>query len=198
MGSFSGFVGSLFVFHGWFGTICCFISQIFKILPRLALITRSRRMATNLERMQIMMEEIGPAMPEIEAVIQSEEKNWAIQFEDQSIVMLEWAENPDRVVLTAMLGAPSESMQLSVYETLLCYNLLWKDTGGVKMALSGPAGELVLLYELFASNLNRNELQTVLINFVSISQVWSVYVTGEGDQQVSNLPSPTDMLHLGA
>jgi hypothetical protein len=155
-------------------------------------------MATNLERMQIMMEEIGPAMSEIEAVIQSEEKNWAVQFEDQSIVMLEWAESPDRVVLTAMLGVPSEAMQLSVYETLLCYNLLWKDTGGVKMALSGPGGELVLLYELFASNLNRNELQTVLINFVSISQVWSVYVTGEGEQPASNLPSPTDMLHLGA
>lgn len=45
-------------------------------------------MARNLERIQIMMEEIGPNMPEIEAVIQSEEKNWAIQFEDQSIVML--------------------------------------------------------------------------------------------------------------
>ena len=155
-------------------------------------------MATNLERMQIMMEEIGPAMPEVEAVIQSEEKNWAIQFEDQSIVMLEWAESPDRVVLTAMLGIPSETMQLSVYETLLCYNLLWKDTGGVKMALSGPGGELVLLYELFATNLNRNELQTVLINFVSIAQVWSVYVTGEGDQSANGLPSPTDMLHLGA
>ena len=155
-------------------------------------------MATNLERMQIMMEEIGPAMPEVEAVIQSEEKNWAIQFEDQSIVMLEWAESPDRVVLTAMLGIPSETMQLSVYETLLCYNLLWKDTGGVKMALSGPGGELVLLYELFTTNLNRNELQTVLINFVSIAQVWSVYVTGEGDQSASSLPSPTDMLHLGA
>ena len=155
-------------------------------------------MATNLERMQIMMEEIGPAMSEIEAVIQSEEKNWAIQFEDQSIVMLEWAENPDRIVLTAILGTPSESMQLSVYETLLCYNLLWKDTGGVKMALSGPGGELVLLYELFAANLNRNELQTVLINFVSISQVWSVYVTGEGEEPASQLPSPTDMLHLGA
>jgi hypothetical protein len=66
-----------------------------------------------------MMEEIGPNMPDIEAVIQSEEKNWAIQFEDQSIVMLEWADQPDRVVLSAMLGAPSEKMQLSVYETLL-------------------------------------------------------------------------------
>lgn len=155
-------------------------------------------MATNLERMQIMMEEIGPAMPEIEAVIQSEEKNWAIQFEDQSIVMLEWAENPDRVVLTAILGTPSETMQLSVYETLLCYNLLWKDTGGVKMALSGPGGELVLLYELFAATLNRHDLQTVLINFVSIAQVWGVYVTGDGDDQAAQLPSRTDMLHLGA
>jgi hypothetical protein len=155
-------------------------------------------MATNLERMQIMMEEIGPSMSEIEAVIQSEEKNWAIQFEDQSIVMLEWTDSPDRVVLSAMLGTASESMQLSVYETLLCYNLLWKDTGGVKMALSGPGGELVLLYELFASNLSLNELQTVLANFVSIAQVWSVYVTGESDQAAPALPSSLDMLNLSA
>ncbi len=84
-------------------------------------------MATNLERIQAMMEEIGPAMAEIEAVIQSEDKNWAIQFEDQSIIMLEWAERPDRIVLSSMLGIPSETMQLSVYEALLCYNLLWKD-----------------------------------------------------------------------
>lgn len=154
-------------------------------------------MATSLERMQIMMEEIGPAMSEIEAVIQSEEKNWAIQFEDQSIAMLEWAEKPDRVVLSAMLGIPSESMQLSVYETLLCYNLLWKDTGGVKMALAGPSGELMLLYELYAGDLSINELQTVLTNFVSIAQVWTLYVTGEGEQSVS-LPDPVDMLHLGA
>lgn len=155
-------------------------------------------MASHLERVQIMMEEIGPSMPEIEAVIQNEEKNWAIQFDDQSIITLEWADKPERVVLTAMLGTPSESMQSSVYETLLCYNLLWKDTGGVKMALSGPGGELVLLYELFVSDLSLNELQIVLSNFVSIAQVWSVYVTGESDQSAASLPGPMDMLHLGA
>ncbi len=155
-------------------------------------------MASNLERMQIMMEEIGPSMPEIEAVIQSEESNWAIQFDDQSIIMLEWAEQPDRVVLTTMLGSPSESMQLSVYETLLCYNLLWKDTGGVKMALSGPGGELVLLYELHASGLSLPDLQVVLSNFASIAQVWSVYVTGESENPVAGTPGPMDMLHLGA
>ena len=155
-------------------------------------------MASNLERMQIMMEEIGPSIPDIEAVIQSEDKNWAIQFEDQSIVMLEWAEQPDRVVLTTLLGTPSESMQLSVYETLLCYNLLWKDTGGVKMALSGPGGELVLLYEMFASSLNLADMQVVLTNFLSIAQVWGTYVTGESENPVSGVPGPMDMLHLGA
>ena len=155
-------------------------------------------MATNLERMQAMMEEIGPAMAEIEAVIQSEDKNWAIQFEDQSIIMLEWAEHPDRIVLSSMLGIPSETMQLSVYEALLCYNLLWKDTGGVKMALAGPGGDLMLLYELYVDQLMLNELQVVISNFSSISQVWSVYVTGESQELLGNVPGPMDMLHLGA
>ncbi len=156
-------------------------------------------MANPLKRMQIMMEEIGPSLPEIECVIQNEETQWAIQFDDRSIVMLEWAEKPDRVALTAILGKPSERMQLSVYETLLCYNLLWKDTGGVKMALSGPGGELVLLYELFFTDeLNLSGLQTVLTNFASIAQVWNVYVTGEGEQPATNLPGPADMLQLGA
>ncbi len=155
-------------------------------------------MATNLERMQIMMEEIGPSLPEIEAVIQSEDRNWAIQFSDQAIVMLEWAEDPDRVVLTSLLGAPSESMQLSVYETLLCYNLLWKDTGGVKMALSGPGGDLVVIYEMFSADLTLGELQTVLTNFVNIAQIWTVYVTGESEQPGMQLPGSMDMLQLGA
>jgi hypothetical protein len=155
-------------------------------------------MATNLERIQAMMEEIGPAMAEIEAVIQSEEKNWAIQFEDQSIIMLEWTERPDRIVLSSMLGIPSETMQLSVYEALLCYNLLWKDTGGVKMALAGPGGDLMLLYELYVDQLMLNDLQIVISNFSSISQVWSVYVTGESQDLVGNVPGPMDMLHLGA
>ncbi len=155
-------------------------------------------MASNLERIQIMIEEIGPNMPEIEAIIQSEEKNWAIQFEDQSIVMLEWADRPDRIVLSAMLGTPVEKMQLSVYETLLCYNLLWKDTGGIKMALAGPGGELILVYELHASELALNELQTVLSNFASIAQVWGIYVTGESEQPIGNIPGPMDMLHMGA
>lgn len=155
-------------------------------------------MTTSLERFQIMMEEIGPSMVEIEAVIQSEECNWAIQFDDEKIITLEWADKPDRIVLSSALGMPSQAMQLSVYETLLCYNLLWKDTGGVKMALAGPDGELILLYEMFAVGLNINELQTILINFINISSAWSIFVNDEGIENTNIQPDPMDMLHLGA
>ncbi len=155
-------------------------------------------MASSLERFQIMMEEIGPSMPEIEAVIQSEESNWAIQFENQTITTLEWSEKPDRVVLSSAMGIPSKSMQLTVYETLLCYNLLWKETGGVKMGLAGPDGELMLLYEMYMDNLTLQDLQTILVNFINISSAWSVFITDEKGSLVAPNNENLDMLHLGA
>ena len=155
-------------------------------------------MATPVEQIQQLMQELGPATPDIDAVVQTEEPSWAIQFSDETIVIIEPAEDPERMVLSAELGSASDTLQLPIYETLLCYNLLWKDTGGVKMALSGPGGELVLLYELFSANLTLNELQTVLSNFVSIAQIWTVYVTGESEQPGMPLPGSMDMLQLGA
>ena len=99
--------------------------------------------------------------------------------------------------LQAAINAAQQA-SVSVYEALLCYNLLWKDTGGVKMALAGPGGDLMLLYELYVDQLMLNELQVVISNFSSISHVWSVYVTGESQDLVGNAPGPMDMLHLGA
>ena len=157
-------------------------------------------MATNLERMQIMMEEIGPSMPEIEAVIQSENTNWAIQFEDQSIVMLEWAEQPDRVVLTTMLGTPSESMQLSVYETLLCYNLLWRDNGGVKVGLAGPQGALIISAEVCLEGMSLMNLQEELNKFLKITRSWVQHIaqaSESGDAEPPALPGMGNM-HLHA
>ena len=155
-------------------------------------------MTLNLDRFQIMMEEIGPSLDEIEAVIQSEECNWAIQFDDQTIITLEWADKPDRIVLSSVLGIPSQETQLSVYETLLCYNLLWKDTGGVKMALAGPDGELILLYEMYAAGLNISELQTILLNFINISSAWRIFVTEDKNININIQADPINMLHLGA
>jgi len=67
-------------------------------------------------------------------------------------------------------------MQLPIYETLLCYNLLWRQTGGVKIGLAGPKGSLIVSTEVCVEGLTLNDLQQELMNFVTIVRAWSRYV----------------------
>ncbi len=155
-------------------------------------------MSINLQKFQIMMEEVGPEVSDIETVIQNEDRDWAIQFEDQTIVTLEWADNPDKVVLSTILGKPTQKNQLSVYETLPCYNLLWRDTGGVKMALGGPEGVILLIYEMYMQETNLNEFKTVLLNFLNIAKVWEVFIQSEDSSMDETAHDSLDMLNLSA
>jgi hypothetical protein len=113
-------------------------------------------------------------------------------------VTLEWAENPDKVVLSTILGKPSQKNQLSVYETLLCYNLLWRDTGGVKMALGGPEGEILLIYEMYIQETNLNEFKTVLLNFLNIAKVWEVFIQSEDNSLNETANDSLDILNYSA
>jgi hypothetical protein len=150
------------------------------------------------ESIQLLMQEIGPATPEIDAVMQSEEGSWAVQFEDETVVQIEWADEPSRLVLSSALGQARPEMRLPVYETLLSYNLLWQDTGGVKAALAGPGGEVSLLYELFADTaLSLGDLRTVLLNFMQLTQLWAPYVKSDASTPV-NVPMSTEEMHLRA
>lgn len=150
------------------------------------------------ESIQLLMQEIGPDMPEIDAVMQSEENSWAIQFDDETVVQIEWADEPSRLVLSSALGQVNPEMRLPVYETLLSYNLLWQDTGGVKAALAGPGGEVSLLYELFAdTSLSLGDLRTVLLNFMQLTQLWTAYVKSDASAPV-NIPMSSEEMHLRA
>jgi hypothetical protein len=69
------------------------------------------------------------------------------------VVMIEQLEHPDRMVFSSEIGAVTDDQELPVYEALLCYNLLWKDTGGVKIGLAGPKGILIVTTELLLDGL---------------------------------------------
>ncbi|MDO8298162.1 type III secretion system chaperone [Lacisediminimonas sp.] len=154
-------------------------------------------MSISLELAQLLMQELGPQTPEIDAVMQQDDTNWVLMLEDESAVAIEWTGNPSRLVLSANLGHPSEGSQLSVYETLLSYNLLWQDTGGVRMAIDGPQGEVMLIYDLFDDHLTVAELQTVVLNLTSIASIWRDYV--KKDSNASSLPPiGSESVHLRA
>lgn len=156
-------------------------------------------MATTIERIQQLVQEIGPSMPEIDAVVQTEEPSWAIQFSDESIIILEAAEDPPRLVISAELGAAAEANQRLVYETLLCYNLMWRDSGGVKIGLAGPQGALIISADVCLDNLTLNGLQQAFNKFLTIARSWTRYVSQTEQAELPPLPGMgTPGMHLQA
>lgn len=150
-------------------------------------------MATTTEKIQQLIQELGPNMQDIDAIVQTEEPSWAIQFSDEIILIIEAAEEPARMVFSAELGNVSETNQRTIYESLLCYNLMWRDTGGVKIGLAGPQGALIISTELCLDGLVMNDLQIHLTNFLKITRSWQGYV-----QQTSLTSAPLPGLESGS
>ena len=63
---------------------------------------------------------------------------WAVMFDADTTVMLDPVTEQQKLVLSIDLGRPAQESRLVTYETMLAYNVLWQETGGVKMGL-GPA-----------------------------------------------------------
>lgn len=155
-------------------------------------------MASTIEKIQNLIQELGPVTPDIDAVVQTEEPSWAIQYSDETIVIIEAADNPARMILSSELGSPNDTLQLPVYETLLCYNLLWRETGGVKIGLAGPKGTLILSCELCLDSLSLMDLQEGMLNFTTIVRTWAKYVTGENTDAPVLPGMATGNMHLHA
>ena len=140
---------------------------------------------------QKLIEELGPTTDELAAVAQLNETTWGVAFDETTFVTLELDEPHHRIVLSLELGAPEESRRLEVYEALLGYNLLWRDTGGVKMAMGGDEGTVFQLYDLDASGATLEGLRDVLLNFVEKGRIWRAFVADTAE--VSEAPVASGM-----
>ncbi len=150
------------------------------------------------DKIQDLISQIGPVFPDIDAVIQTEDSSWAIQFVDELVVMIEQLEHPDRMVFSSEIGTVADDQELPVYEALLCYNLLWKDTGGVKIGLAGPKGILIVTSELLLDGLTLMTFQEALTNFTNIAKSLGKYVIRD-KKNPSSLPNViSNSLHLQA
>ena len=150
------------------------------------------------DKIQDLISQIGPVFPDIDTVIQTEDPSWAIQFVDELVVMIEQLEHPDRMVFSSEIGTVADDQELPVYEALLCYNLLWKDTGGVKIGLAGPKGILIVTTELLLDGLTLMTFQEALTNFTNIAKSLGKYVIRD-KKNPSSLPNVNShSLHLQA
>lgn len=127
---------------------------------------------TIVESVAELMVALGPHDDEIDTITRNSETEWSVAFDEDTIVTLNLVAEQQKLVLSSTLASPPTEQRLAAYETLLSYNLLWEETGGVTMALGGAHGAVVQLFDLSTAGLDLARLDAVLVNFAVKARNW--------------------------
>lgn len=88
----------------------------------------------------------------LEAVIELAPGSWFVHFETGGECLVEWADSPSRLVITAGVGQPRPEVQAKVHATCLGFNTLWSELGAMRLARDDEDGELLLINDLQAGD----------------------------------------------
>ncbi len=121
-------------------------------------------MSTTLNHVQGLMHSLGPASSWIESLIQEENDSWSLQSSEGLHIAVQFNPEPSRIFLTALLGRPESSHQKAIYTTMLSVNLLHAEDRAVRVALTGPNGDLMLISEVPPPE-SIDDLQQVIWHF---------------------------------
>jgi hypothetical protein len=143
-----------------------------------------------------LMTEIGPAL-ELAEVEEFERENlWVLTAGDGMVLFAEHQPDDGRLWLSTEVCEPPGE-RLVLYELILQYNARWKETGGVRLALDGPEGSVVLAYDMPLAGLDLPRLQTVIRNFRDTLDGWRKIVAASG-QTAGRGAGGLDPMLLGA
>lgn len=124
-----------------------------------------------------MLAAIGAANDEIAAILQVEPGHWAVGYADETTIEIECLDGSNRLMLFAGLGTPKASQIDTIRDTLLAYNLMWRENGALRMGLSGPGDEAFLIGDLYLPDTSEASLDQALFNMARLARVWSRFVT---------------------
>lgn len=124
-----------------------------------------------------MLTAIGNANDEIAAILEIEPGHWAVGYLDDMSVEVECQDGSNRLTLTCGLGIPLLSQIDRIRHTMLNYNLLWRESGGLRMGLSGAGDEAYLIGDVYLPDTSEASLDQVLFNMVRLGRTWSRFIT---------------------
>lgn len=102
---------------------------------------------STLVRLQELMQELGPSTAVIEWLVQESENSWSIGMASGQELGVSFCSSPDRLLLSTMIGKPEAPDRQAIYTTMLCSNLLYAEHHALRVALTGPEGDLMLISE---------------------------------------------------
>ena len=117
-----------------------------------------------------------------------DDATWMLMFDDETGVGIECRARGDEPTLVAMLGRAPVDRRFIVYETMLCFNALWREYEGARITLDDPEGELAYEQFLRSRDWTRAELEVELLKFRDTARQWRSYVMSEPDNSKLALP----------
>ncbi len=122
-------------------------------------------MSNTLAHLQTHMQALGPTADWIESIIQDDDQSWSLHTTQGVDIGVSFASSPARLILSALIGTPDEVEREAVYATMLCTNLLYVDQAALRVALTGPEGELMLISETTPADWHLSEIIDALSEF---------------------------------
>src|SRR3954469_15686744 len=120
--------------------------------------------------------ELAEAEPTVAALVELGEGDFALRFDSGVDVEVENLTEDGHAALSTVIGTPADTERLRVYEAMLIYGMLWRDNGGVHMALTEPSGALMQLAEIPAFDLTQAALVAVITNFAEKAMIWRSFL----------------------
>lgn len=137
------------------------------------------------KHIQELLEQLGPTIPGLAHITQIAEGTWAVGFDERSAILLQLDDEGAELVFTCPAGQPAPVARETVYASLLAYNALWRETGGVRMAVAD--GEVLQIASADAARLTLERLASIVVSLAEKARVWRRYVESAG-----NLPRGED------
>jgi hypothetical protein len=125
---------------------------------------------TETAKIRQLVAEVGPLDDEVRTIAQTADDAWTVRY-DHVDVDVEFEAGADRLVISTAIGPAPAERRLALYEALLTYSLLWRDTGGVRMGLDRPGGDVVQMVDLPAT-ITAAQLATTMSNMVDRALIW--------------------------
>ena len=122
-------------------------------------------MSIALIHLQELMHSLGPSSSWVDSLIQEASDSWTLQSSDGLSITMTFNLETSHLFLSALIGQPEEAHQSAIYTTMLCVNLLYAEDHSLRVALTGPSGELMLISEVSLTDWTIASLQNCILHF---------------------------------
>ncbi len=142
-----------------------------------------------------MLGAIGEANAPIDAVMQIEQFAWIVSFADDTRMEVEADVKNARLIVFTDLGKPKADEKSRIMQTMLNYNLLWQETGGLRMGLSGDGANALLIGDTPLPDVSEAVLDEMIYNLSKLAGAWRLFVaTGSMVSGGTNADPSEDMM----